>query len=392
MSVHGPCEVVATSHTTAGFGGSKETTFGWIAETFKRFHSSGSKARFCGVQWRSGESGKMNYQENLNNAFLTASNLAAFVNGLPGPSVVVAHSLGNVMVSSAIADHGMNVAKYFLLDAAVPAEAYDTSVTNDTRMVNTWWTDYTNTCWAANWHRLFAPSDTRSRLTWTNRFAAVLSSTTTYNLYSSGDEVFELTDVSSLFSGIFGSWWFIVPTSITTERYTWQKQEVFKGTTYLTFLSNWGGTTTAGWGVETMWTPEPDSEGHYSVVPVYSPEAASAATPSQLATNPVFRHTPTWLVGTNVLTQIQQNEMLAKGIPALTPSAGRTPMTGAFLSGKRFDLNTGGTSTNSFKPNGWPRPDIEPYKLRWLHNDIRKMAFLYTYRAYQRMVELGELK
>ena len=124
---------------------------------------------------------------------------------------------------------------------------------------------------------------------------------------------------------------------------------------------------------------------------MYTPTQAVVATEAMLRTNSVFRcDEPSWLVGTNVLTQTQQNEMLAKGIPALTPSAGNTEMDS--FEDVQFDLNTGGTSTNSFKPNGWPRPDIEPYKLRWLHNDIRKMAFLYTYRAYQRMVELGELK
>jgi hypothetical protein len=70
-------------------------------------------------------------------------------------------------------------------------------------------------------------------------------------------------------------------------------------------------------------------------------------------------------VDTNVLTQPQQNEMLAKGIPSLTPSAGDTAMTGAFLPVRRFDLNTDGT----FRPNGWPRTESDiPFKTRWLHN------------------------
>ena len=44
---------------------------------------------------------------------------------MKGEVSVMAHSLGNMVVSSAIALEGMDVDRYFLLDAAVAAEAYD---------------------------------------------------------------------------------------------------------------------------------------------------------------------------------------------------------------------------------------------------------------------------
>jgi len=45
---------------------------------------------------------------------------------LPGTQkFIMAHSLGNIVVSSAIQDFGMNIDAYFAIDAAVATEAYD---------------------------------------------------------------------------------------------------------------------------------------------------------------------------------------------------------------------------------------------------------------------------
>ena len=71
----------------------------------------------------------IDYYWAANNAFLTASNLAV-VNFIPGEKVVMAHSLGNMVVSSAFADHGMVADKYFALNAAVASEAFDASLFN----------------------------------------------------------------------------------------------------------------------------------------------------------------------------------------------------------------------------------------------------------------------
>lgn len=43
------------------------------------------------------------------------------------------------------------------------------------------------------------------------------------------------------------------------------------------------------------------------------------------------------------------------------------------------------------KPNGWPR-NHETWKTRWLHNDIKDMAFLYTYNVFRKIVNDGGLK
>ena len=115
------------------------------------------------------------------------------------------------------------------------------------------WHGYTNACWAANWHRLFAgdPSDARGRMGWPGRFAdALTNATEVFNNYSSGDAVFtETPSVPSLLEGA-RTWhlnWFLwvipYPTvEFTFENHCWQKQEVLKGTATL------AGTLSGGWG------------------------------------------------------------------------------------------------------------------------------------------------
>ncbi|MDD4017430.1 MAG: hypothetical protein PHV28_05745, partial [Kiritimatiellae bacterium] len=117
-----------------GFNVTPEEARMWHSEMFKRLWQSGSDARFHGVTWRGdiGIPNALHYHENVDSAFLTAPYLADYVNSLSGEKVVMAHSLGNMVVSSAIADHGMAADKYFMLNAAVPAEAYDPSLWSTT--------------------------------------------------------------------------------------------------------------------------------------------------------------------------------------------------------------------------------------------------------------------
>ena len=56
----------------------------------------------------------------------SAPAFASHVAALPGTSkVVLAHSLGNMLVSSAAVDHNLQYSRYYMLNAAVPMEAYD---------------------------------------------------------------------------------------------------------------------------------------------------------------------------------------------------------------------------------------------------------------------------
>jgi hypothetical protein len=113
-------------------------------------------------------------------------------------------------------------------------------------------------------------------------------------------------------------------------------------------------------------------------------EAADLArTPGALATNTVFDLTPTSL-NNPAMDADTLNAHLAEGIPALSCAAGATNL---FLEAFRFDMNTAG------KPDGgaWGR-DHEDYGKRWLHSDLREMAFMYTYKLFKDLVDEGVLR
>jgi hypothetical protein len=169
------------------------------AEIFKRLFQSGSRAKFWGMAWE-GDLGLINalhYQEDVENALNVSSSFANQVsNATTETKVVLAHSLGNMVVSSAIQDHDLSVSKYFMLDAAVASECYNPNAFDETTstsnpMMNVNWIGYDARTWCSDWHKLFTdPNDDRSSLTWRNRFNAVTS--VACNCYSSGDETLEI--------------------------------------------------------------------------------------------------------------------------------------------------------------------------------------------------------
>ena len=85
----------------------------------------------------------------------------------------------------------------------------------------------------------------------------------------------------------------------------------------------------------------------------------------------------------NNLTDEAVNEMLAMGLPAMSPSAGQTNIA-TILPAKNINIST-------LDVNGWPRNE-QPYLQRWLHNDCRSMAYLYTFKLFEELITKGELK
>jgi len=107
------------------------------------------------------------------------------------------HSLGNVLTCSAIEDHNLQVDKYFMLNAAVPSEAFDGGLantsTNGNYLVHEDWGQYyfgqTNDfLFASEWYKLFNNNDARHDLSWRGIFTN-MNNTTIYNMYSSGENV-----------------------------------------------------------------------------------------------------------------------------------------------------------------------------------------------------------
>jgi hypothetical protein len=306
----------------------------------------------------------LHYQENAANALSVASNFNAQLHDITGETIILAHSLGNMVVSGAIQDYSLSVNKYFMLDAAVATESYDPTAfnitTRDNYMLHSAWADYNSNTWCSTWFKLFSSPDDRIKLTWQDRFPSVLS--VAYNFYSSGDEVFEVyPGTPSPFSGG------IIPFHL--ERHAWQKQEMFKG------RGGPGGTDWAGWGFAGHW--EGDDWVHN-----YTMADANIASDDTLRTNAVFWQEPMTMFSSNISAQAA-NDIIARGVPALSYAAG---VQNILLP----DLNRN-YNANDHKPNGWGR-SAAPYNDRWLHSDLRDMAYFYTHDLFEQIVTKGELQ
>jgi hypothetical protein len=145
---------------------------------FKRLFQSGSNAMYVGFSWDSDEGvwlsdGLFNYWGNVENAFNSAPIVSDIVNSsLAGNITVAAHSLGNMVLGQAIQQYGLRANQYFMLNSAVPTEAYNSSQLAETGdpeqnlMAIPDWHDYYNAnnnsnprrLWASDWYRLFTDS------------------------------------------------------------------------------------------------------------------------------------------------------------------------------------------------------------------------------------------
>jgi len=369
-----------------GFRVPEDEARAWSAKTFKKLYQSGMNAKFTGVTWYGDQGTAMDYYQNVINAFDTAPVLAQAVNDIVGENgqadVFMAHSLGNMLVSSAIDAWGMKVGKYFALNSAVAAEAFDTSTVNEqsvsgNQMLHTDWEGYDSQTWSACWHKLFVdnpnfPDDSRVNLTWRGRFSGVLSNTQLYNFWSSGDEIFELDKGESMYALSFMLHW--PPWDWSDKRqYTWQKQEFFKG------RSSIYGTGWAGWGFR-------KSRQGIQIYTMQEANDVASTNATRFIARPVFRRTPPEMLTWTYIPPDIGNQILAKGIPALSPPMGVTNI--ATTAGVvNFNMN----STNDVpRVNGWVnRVTPYAYGTRWLHSDLMYMAYFYTHGLYRKFVKEG---
>ena len=373
-----------------GFSVDEQGARGWNAEMFKRLWQSGCNSKFHAVTWYGNDGvfwnafdGGDNYHGNVVHAFETAPAFASRFSSLVGETTVLAHSLGNMVVSSAIQDHGFRPDRFFMLNAAVPAEAFDATQWNTAETNNPFefedWVGYPANSWASCWHTLFPTNDIRSRLTWKGRFADVPQLTTLYNYYSTGDEVLAIYDTPD--PGGSGKIT-IHPFGLGGKRYhSWQKQERFKGRWLQSALGGFAGTSEMGWGFEafgnwTNGTPPMYELGDPAlpyVTPVrmhaYTIQQASAATSDQLRADPVFNHDPPEILSGNLQTGCI-DILLARGVPALSGPVGSVPLID-FPHDRQRNLNIDASAENC--PD-WPR-GFESTWNGWLHSDIKNIAF-----------------
>ena len=357
-----------------GYSVSEGKALGWGVEMFKRFRQSGCNCAFTAVAWHGDDSRKWwyldntpNYYVNVEHAFQSAAALKNVMHGLSGEKVVVAHSLGNMLVSSAIADHGLSVSSYFMLNAAVPVEAYvPEEITDESsyNMANPDWHGYANRLWASHWHEVwkrFDPIDGRANLTWRGRFASINNA---HNYYSSDDEVLRNGngEAQSLFSGDFA----------------WYNQESRKGQWPMLLPGN----NEAGWSFN----------GAYDTLLSHmDPVEAAELRDDTIRTNSFFGlFDERGLYGTNgSALAVQPNlraRVLADGIPAESYAAG----------------------ANAIDPDGkWAgrnvnMPDVvkgaqgnvydEVREESWRHSDIKKRPYQHVRDVFLSMIDKGNLR
>ena len=351
----------------------------WGDALFKRLCLSGAHVNFYNVDWRSDIGSSANYHENASNAFVVASQLVTEItNSISGEKVVMAHSLGNLVVSSMIQDYGLEVSKYIMCNSAVPAEAYDTTLTPTNVLVHKDWNEYPRKSFVNEWYKCFEEDvgDDRQLLTWGGRFADVADYAV--NFYSTGDHVLELERNNNIWA-IDG----YENLDQMFERYSWHKQELWKGRKGI--VARMGTTDWAGWSIR-------ENILGYNII---QPTNAWLMSGAELKTNTVFKLQPESM-NTNSIPILLRGAHLAKGIPARTPASGAMKWGTGFMDNQMYDLNSINVAQNGIaRPNGWiirPNGLFDDWGMRWLHSDIKDMAYFYVFKFFEKLKEKGELE
>lgn len=336
----------------------------WADTMFKRLLLSGSRSAFTAVTWFGDYSkiwesvplmgGKaLNYYRNVQNAFNSASPFKTVYDGLSGNKVILAHSLGNMLVSSAIVDHGLNdYGKYYMLNAAVPMEAYNEEE-HTSNMVDSAWLGVPS-YWASRWYQWFDESDFRAGLTWKGRFGNIPRAE---NCYSPTEDV-----LSNPSAGGYGN--------------AWGAQELLKGTTILHAANLIGSNISVegGWGINSVYATESDA---YLPIIGFDAMYFSEYTREQAITLPLFTpfddarmHITNTL---NVVDASLRAKMLGDAIPAESFAAGRNELSGF-------------VNFNYQSHDDWP----SDRNGRWLHSDIKDVAYRYVRHFFQHVTGVGQ--
>jgi len=303
----------------------------WSQAMFKRLWWTGMDAGVTAVLWRGNESqwwipvencyATRNYHQNVLNAFRTASTFATRVNAeIPGTKkYMIAHSLGNMLVSAARQFHGLQYEQYFMLNAAVPVEAYDPDggVTDETKnaMTPSAWRPYPDRVRPTHWYKLFLnkPGDARQGLTWKGLFKDVDN---TINFYSSQDEVVANGN---------GKWKWPL-----TRRFAWYNQERARGS-YLVSFSPQAGWEFSDYYVKEVFEGVQNGEPQYSYRK-YTPDETFSIANTNLMARPFFKDfSDGQIYGEGGSAFLLSNDMvrwyaLSHGIPAESFAAGANPV------------------------------------------------------------------
>ncbi len=370
---------------------------GWNSEVFKRLHVLGSKARFVGVSWHGATGLKIgqsypDYYGAVFNAFQTGNALAGVLSFTGSADVTLAaHSLGNIVASQAIQNGGLVSARYYMINAASPIEAYDLPNVPDnqiTRMTERKWKEGSpgnRPSYAANWHDFFETSatDRRKELKWKNRFTKIFDKTTVYDFYSPGDDVVEDPEWDS--PSVLA---LILAQGFNFSRGAWVTQEFAKGASageslaVLSFSRVQG-----GWGQSAFFSP-PWGDGSHP----HSPDQTTDPYFGYFLEHDLFDPAK----GSEKAGQpLVPYDLLARGIPALSFAVAVHPLVPLENQphpelDRNFDMEVKGRGAN-----GWPtegHTSDGKSAGRWLHSDFKNVALPYVNTMYEEMIKQGSLK
>ena len=355
-----------------GYNINKNEAFGWSCEVFKRLWQSGYRGRFTGVDWY-GDDTQIdlgidtfcpNYWGNVVHAFDTAPAMKNGVEQLEGEKVVMAHSLGNMLVCSAMMDEGMtnNISRYYMMNAAVAIQSLTDQEHKDAVMIPNAWSKVGPEFMAAHWYELFPTNDFRSKLNWIARFKGLPEAVKTISLYSSTENV--VRDSAS--------------------KPAWKWQETWKG-----------GKISSFFGCEAGWSQNSYHSRFWE--DVFSIEENSMVlrslrmTPEEKITEPLFakfktRQKELHGLGRYYFPEAQEIEekhlrarILGCCIPATSLCVGANEMP------KSTHITSHEYSNFMSGSGDWPRDKHE-----WHHSDFVVVAYYYITRLYDKLQE-GEL-
>lgn len=378
-----------------GYNVDCEHARGWQAEVFKRLYVMGSKARYVGVTWY-GDTG-LDYHKAVFHAFQAGDALPEALNFLDmSQTTLIAHSLGNMVVSHALQANQLTPHRYFMVNAAVAAEAYGNSnQAQAIEMTAEAWRPYNPRLFAAEWHNLpFPAGDRRKDLTWQDRFIHVARGDFAINCYSPNDEVVQCPKDT-----VNADLWEV----ITEPGFgAWKIQELIKGRSNLPSLAI--ERLQGGWGFNSDW----DSNYFWAWPPIrqtMSPEdTVKYITNEHLIGKPFFRpfrenalhyyegmlHQTNWVLD----SKLTWYDLLARGIPAKSYGAGTTPLTSLNPDESRpwrnFNLETTGRRHlgDDLKTPLWPTQGHqgEHSTNYWLHSDFKNVALPYVHPLFDFMI------
>ena len=164
--------------------------------------------------------------------------------------------------------------------------------------------------------------------------------------------------------------WPFVHLNLELDAYPWQKQEVFKGVSA-------AGSLSAGWGFH-VW-----NDG-LSTVRYSASEASQLVANGSIVTNAVFNRDVEAMFQPTI-SDFDKADILASHIPAVSSPAGKVPIPSE-VTFQSYNLNS-----SDYIGDSWGRGRT-PTEFSWLHSDIKDVAYFYTHKVFEKIVEVGGLR